>query len=337
MTLSKIKQLSDPLLAAEKNLRATRLQSILALCIPLPMIVLGLWLIDKFDAQYTWYKDPLLVLIMVFFAATQIATIFQLAQIVRGTLRSSKVVAILRDSWNQGVDSTLAALQKAPDCHLRDALFLWVQQVQLGDLESFESLQDRQHDRREQIAGKKVGFHIAMNRASLKLGFIGTLIGLILTFEPMKDALITLKNDDGELGFISDIARAIDGDQYAILATLVASALSVIVETVNMQWLERILARFELVNNHMEEWSLTVLLPWARSQSPSTAQNDEILAVQKAMDENLRLLRESAMKTQYELHQLAQVQAETSERIANMARQEESYRQFLRSKAGLES
>lgn len=334
--IKKINQLSDPLNAAQSMLKGTRIQTWAAMCIPLPMMGLGLWLVDQMDQQYTWYKDPLLVLIMGFFIMTQLVTMYQLSMIARGTVRSHKVIDALRGAWGHGVETTLQALQKAPSCHLRDALYVWVQQVQLGDLESFESLQDRQHDRRGEIAAKKVGFHIAMNRASLKLGFIGTLVGLLLTFEPMKDALVTLKKDDGELGFISDIARAIDGDQYAILATLVASALSVVVETVNMQWLERILAKFELMNNHMEEWSLTVLLPWARNQS-GLDQDDEILSLQKQMNENLRLLKEAAAQTQTDLHHLVEMQEHTQNRLAAMAKQEEAYKQFLRSKAGLES
>lgn len=334
--IKKINQLSDPLNAAQSMLKSTRWQIWAAMAIPLPMVGLGLWLVDQMDQQYTWYKDPLLALIMGFFIATQLITMYQLATLVRGTKRSDKVIETLRGAWGHGVQTTLQALQKAPSCHLRDALYLWVQQVQLGDLESFESLQDRQHDRRGEIAAKKVGLHIALNRASLKLGFIGTLIGLLLTFEPMKDALITLQKDDGELGFISDIARAIDGDQYAILATLIASALSVIVETVNMQWLERILAKFELMNNHMEEWSLTVLLPWARSQAVDL-QGDEVLALQKQMNENLRLLKDAAAQTQAELHHLVELQSETSQRLQTMSKQEEAFKQFLRSKAGLES
>lgn len=109
-----------------------------------------------------------------------------------------------------------------------------------------------------------------------------------------------------------------------------------IVETVNMQWLERILAKFELMNNHMEEWSLTVLLPWARSQAVDL-QGDEVLALQKQMNENLRLLKDAAAQTQAELHHLVELQSETSQRLQTMSKQEEAFKQFLRSKAGLES
>jgi hypothetical protein len=84
----------------------------------------------------------------------------------------------------------------------------------------------------------------------------------------MREAILTLDPKNAEKGssFVEHIAGAIDGDQYAILATLIATALSILIELLTIQVLKRICGTFEAVNGFVDEWSITDLQPWIREQ-----------------------------------------------------------------------
>jgi DNA repair exonuclease SbcCD ATPase subunit len=136
--------------------------------------------------------------------------------------------------------------------------------------------------------------HATLNRTTLKLGFLGTLIGIILTFPPMKRAVLGLSASDGELKFIRDIAMAIDGDQYAILSTLVATGLSILIEFVTIQFLERLFLGLGTVVSRVNEWNTLTL-------QPVLAERNEIGARADAAERDRARLEEAMVGSQLAL------------------------------------
>jgi hypothetical protein len=158
-----------------------------------------------------------------------------------------------------------------------------------GDTTPLAAMMDHATLRRMKNMEKKVGVHASVNRILLKLGFLGTLIGLIMTFPPMREAILTLDPKNAEKGssFVEHIAGAIDGDQYAILATLIATGLSILIELLTIQILKRIGATFEAVNGFIDEWSITELQPWIREQVSGKDDIGKSLMQQQAFQQKM--------------------------------------------------
>jgi hypothetical protein len=169
------------------------------------------------------------------------------------------------------------------------------------------------------------------------------LIGIILTFPPMKRAVLSLGESEGELKFITDIAMAIDGDEYAILNTLIAIALSLLIEFVTIQIIERVLLGFDLVNSHINDWNLICLQPWIRKRYGVEAKLEaleerrgkletSLMHAQKALESHLAHLTESMRSSAAHLDQLAKLQAQVGRRVTELADYERQYRGFLAAK-----
>src|SRR5690606_11771493 len=144
---------------------------------------------------------------------------------------------------------------------LRDLVLNWLDLGGRGSKAGYDTLLEESLGRRSIGDSRMLSLHATINRTTLKLGFLGTLIGIILTFPPMKRAVLGLSDSDGELKFIRDIALAIDGDQYAILSTLVATGLSILIEFITIQMLERIFLGQDLVQSRVNEWNVMTLQP----------------------------------------------------------------------------
>jgi len=145
------------------------------------------------------------------------------------------------------------------------------------------------------------------------------------------------------LRFIKDISMAIDGDEFAIAVTLGATALSILIELVTIQILERALGGFDMVNSHINDWNLTRLQPWvkkryglaARQRQSVEAQAQMELKMSQAhqeMDRNLGRALEAIARTTKQLDQLAMVQTAVGRRIAELVEYEKQYRGFIESK-----
>src|SRR5690606_7416720 len=137
----------------------------------------------------------------------------------------------------------------------------WLELGAQGRKEGYDALLEEHLGRRNDYENRVLSLHDTLNSTTLKLGFLGTLIGIILTFPPMKRAVLGLSSSDGELNFIRDIALAIDGDQYAILSTLIATGLPIPIESVTIQFLERLFRGTGTALSHVNEWNTLTLQP----------------------------------------------------------------------------
>jgi hypothetical protein len=266
--------------------------------------------------------------------------------VLAGVRNTGKSIQILAEA---GDEPDLAALRQrllesAPAGHMRDLLLRWIELGLRGEVAGSESLLNNAWDRRSHLDNSSISLHVSMNRTTLKLGFLGTLYGLILTFPPMQRAVLGLADSAGELRFIKDISSAIDGDQFAIAATLGATMLSILIELVTIQILERALSGFDLVNSHINDWNLTRLQPWVRKRYGTAARSRQAVEAQAALelklsqahaeiDRNLGRALEAIARTTKQLDELARVQASVGRRISELVDFEKQYRGFIEAKA----
>jgi hypothetical protein len=340
--MSEVLKLSEnPLLQAEKAL--AKIGKIAFACLFIPVPLIGLTTAGFFFFRENWYLDPFLALIYALFCLGQVTALAQIRGVGAGVQKTSAAVKVLREAGDEPDLEKLriALLQDAPPGHLRDLLLRWIELGLRGETHGSESLLDNAWERRSLTDGRTLSMHVSLNRTTLKLGFLGTLIGLIMTFPPMKRAVMSLAESDGEMRFIRDLVAAIDGDEYAILNTLVATAISILIELVTLQILERALIGFDLVNSHINDWNLTRLQPLIRrrhakaTSAASSLQNDaKWMEAHAAMNRNMGLLAEAVQRTSQQLEQVGVLQAQIGKRIHELTEYEKQYRTFLNSKQG---
>ena len=278
---SPLKLSENPLKHAQRALRRIRFTS--RACAILPLLLLAAttcvvvvffpdrWLTDRYLAMF-------LGLIFVIFAFGQLMAIFQISRILPVITSSERVLDVLKEAGDEPNLETLrlTLLQKAPESALRDLFLRWIELGLRGETLGSEALLENAWERRSIHDNRLISFHVSLNRSTLKLGFLGTLIGIIITFPPMKRAVMGLADSQGELKFIKDIAATIDGDSYAILNTLIATGLSIFVEFITIQMLERVLRGFDVVNSHINDWNITRLQPWIRRHYGIEAKAQEL-------------------------------------------------------------
>lgn len=343
-----VKLSENPLQQAGRALKRIRNTSRLCVMLPLPVIAIataGFFALDAHLKSHHWYFNPFLVVIYGIFVTGQIMAVLQIRRVLSGVRNTGKVLATLLDAGDEPELEQLREhlLEKAPPGHLRDLLLRWIELGLRGELHGSDALLDNAWDRRSMIDSRSVSVHISLNRTSLKVGFLGTLYGLILTFPPMQRAVLGLADSEGEMKFIKDISAAIDGDEFAIMVTLGATALSILIELVTVQILERALGGFDIVNSHIDDWNLTRLQPWIRKRYGPEAQKEKALGaqfelekklaqVQAEMDKNLSHTLEAVAKTGKQIEMLAQVQAVIGKRIAELSDFEKQYRSFLQTR-----
>lgn len=341
MSAETLKLSENPLHQAERALAKIGRTARACLFVPIPLM--ALITVGFFFFKANWYLDPFLALIYLLFVAGQIIAMNQIRGVGVGARKTAAAIQVLREAGDTpDLEALRAALLKsAPPGHLRDLLLRWIELGLRGETHGSESLLDNAWDRRSLTDGRALSVHTSLNRTTLKLGFLGTLIGLIMTFPPMKRAVMSLAESDGEMRFIRDLTAAIDGDEYAILNTLVATAISILIELVTIQILERSLIGFDLVNSHINDWNLTRLQPLIRSrsgeakarQNPSRTEA-QMLETQAALDRNMAALAEAVGRTATQIEQVGQLQGQIGRRIAELTEFERQYRSFLAAKQG---
>jgi hypothetical protein len=342
-TIANFKLSEDPLQQARRALIRTRKLARNSKFVPIPVI--GLAAAAFFQYESHWYLNPFLSLIFAIFVIGQVMAVLQMRRVQMGVGNTGKSIQILAEA---GDEPDLAVLRQklldsAPPGHMRDLLLRWIELGLRGETIGSESLLNNAWDRRSHLDNSSISLHVSMNRTTLKVGFLGTLYGLILTFPPMQRAVMGLADSDGELRFIKDISMAIDGDEFAIAVTLGATALSVLIELVTIQILERALGGFDLVNTHINDWNLTRLQPWVRKQYGLTARQKQAVEAQAAfelkmsqvhaeVDRNLGRAVEAIARTTKQLDELARVQASVGRRISELVDFEKQYRGFIDAK-----
>lgn len=320
---------------------------------PLPLILTGAFLLQHFApgleadglhaAVPPWYLDPFLLAMFAVYAFGQGAALLQLRTLKRGLGKVKAVLAALAASPAASAGSLppgagfapfhdlqarLAAL-RVPG-HLADLLNSWLRLGLSGDPAPIQSLMERGAWKRRMAVEKKIALHATLNRTMLKLGFLGTLLGLIVTFPPMKAAILTLdpKNVEKGASFVQHIAGAIDGDQYAILATMAATGLSLFIELLTVQVLRMACQRFEAVNAGVDEWCLTELLPAVRREASAPQDMDGMVARHQGFQQQMldleRRFQEAWQKLQAESEaRFLASQAETERRLVEALRRNE--------------
>lgn len=337
-----LKLSEDPLKQADRAL--ARIAKVAKISMVLPLPILAAALFGFFHLEHNWYLNPFLAIIFGIFAVGQVMVVRQMRGVVKGAGNTARSLAVLTKAGDEPDLEKLRAslLENAPPGHLRDLLLRWIELGLRGETRGSEQLLENAWDRRAINDHKSVSTHVSLNRTTLKLGFLGTLYGLLLTFPPMERAVMGLADSEGEMKFIRDISKAIEGDEFAILITLGATALSVLIELVTIQVLERTLGGFDMVNSHINDWNLTRLQPWIRKRYAAgpadkavglQAQLEQKLAeAQAVMDRNLARTLDTMAKTSKQIEMLAQVQVMVGKRVQELVDYEKQYRGFLASK-----
>jgi hypothetical protein len=238
--------------------------------------------------EYKWWTDYFIIIQIFIFVLAQFIAFFQFGKLRVGAKKVSNVINVLLNGGEKPELKTLVKNLKADTNkgHFHDVVTRWLELGIRGIDTPFTMMMENAQYRRHRSVDKTLSFHININRTLLKLGFLGTLIGLTLTFDPMKDAILSL-DGGGQGGFITKIAGAIDGNKFAIWTTLVATGLSIFLELITIQIFRRILSGFELVNNYMDEWNLTELQPWIREQQMDPEDLDKTLRLQQEYHEKV--------------------------------------------------
>ena len=338
-----LKLSEDPLVQANRTLLHIRKTVRISFLVPIPVLVIATY--GFFHLDPNWYLNPFMVIIFAIFSTGQIVAVFQMKRLLAGVRNTAKAVAVLAEAGDEpdleGLRSRL--MEKAPPGHLRDLLLRWVELGLRGEVLGSDALLDNAWDRRSHHDNRSISLHVSMNRTTLKVGFLGTLYGLILTFPPMKRAVMGLADSEGEMRFIRDISKAIDGDEFAILVTLGATALSILIELVTVQILERAFGGFDMVNSHINDWNVTRLQPWIRKRSTSEGRTQLLAEKQAALetklaqaqveiDGNLNRAITAIANTTKQIEMLSQAQASVGKRITEMMEYEKQYRGFIQTK-----
>jgi biopolymer transport protein ExbB/TolQ len=328
------KTVPAPLKNAVHTLAGVRKSLGFAQLLPLPIIVgAGVAMVA---ANVLLFQNAFLALflaiIFVVFVAGQVVAYAQMRRLRKVVDSVEKTLQALVDS---GMEPNLETLRErlendVPEGILRDLILRWTELGVRGSETGYETLLDDALDRRAIEDNRMLTLHATINRTTLKLGFLGTLIGIILTFPPMKRAVLGLSDSDGELKFIRDIALAIDGDQYAILSTLIATGLSILVEFVTIQLLERVLHGLDMVQSDVNDWNAICLQPAIGRRRDGTGPAAELengqarmelalLRAQQNLEHHLTELTAAMTAASSQLGQIVDIQSSVAKRLDELA------------------
>lgn len=338
---------NSSLLLARESLARIRRRAEFGVRLPIPIIITATvaMIVTNLFLFHNAFLSLFLAIIFVIFVAGQVIAYRQL-RAMRPTLDSAEATLGLLEE--AGATPDLEALQARLRAEvgpgpLRDLVLNWLDLGLRGSKEGYDTLLEESLERRSIGDSRMLSLHATINRTTLKLGFLGTLIGIILTFPPMKRAVLGLSDSDGELKFIRDIALAIDGDQYAILSTLVATGLSILVEFVTIQLLERLLMDFDVVNSHVNDWNVLTLQPAIEGRGetgPMAAQAEKqrdrleqaLVQAQLTLENHLAELMGAMRFAGAQMEQIGRIQLAAEERIARLEQYERQYRSFIAAK-----
>jgi len=320
----------SPLRHATGTLARIRRTLFLAILVPLPIVVIAavsMVAVNVFVFQNAFLALFLGIIFVVFVTGQLVA--FKQLRAMRVPLASAEKT--IKAMIEAGSEPDLEALRDrleadVPEGPIRDLVLRWTELAVEGRTDGYEMLLDDALDRRAIEDSRLLGLHATINRTTLKLGFLGTLIGIILTFPPMKRAVLGLSDSDGELKFIRDIALAIDGDQYAILSTLIATGLSILVEFITIQTLERILHGLDLVQSDVNDWNALCLQPAVarRRQGADLEKSNArmelaLIQAQQTMEQHLAGLTGAMREAARQLGQVTEIQSAVAQRLEELS------------------
>lgn len=302
--------------------------------LPVPMVLLMGSALGI--ANYFLFQNPFLSLflglIFAVFAAGQVAAFLHFRK-MHPLLRSAEET--LRAVSDAGSEPDLQKLhadleRNASGGPLRELILRWTELGLQGRTEGHDLLLEEAVEQRSAQDNRVLSIHHTLNRSTLKLGFLGTLIGIILTFPPMKRAVLGLSESDGELRFIRDIAHVIDGDQYAILSTLIAVGVSILVELLTIQLLERSIHGFEEIQSGINDWHALCLLPAIAKRKEKAVLANELeksqermeialIRAQQTLENHLTELTGAMHAAGAQMEQVVQIQESIKRRLDDLA------------------
>jgi biopolymer transport protein ExbB/TolQ len=338
---------TNPVVLARETLERLLRRARFGSRLPVPIMTLATLslLVTNVYLFHNAFLTLFLGIIYVVFIAGQIAARRQFRDLGPELESTAKTLAALEKAGDSPDLDALrdSLLREVPPGEIRNLVIGWIDLGLQGRDDGFETLLEEALERRSIQDGRILSLHATLNRTTLKLGFLGTLIGIILTFPPMKRAVLGLSDSEGELKFIRDIALAIDGDQYAILSTLVATGLSILFEFVTIQLLERLFLGLDLVQSHVNEWQVKTLRPaFSRRRDEARlieeAEKNRVRLEKALVDSQLTLekhlveLAAASRAANHQLGEVARVQLLMEERMARLAEYERQYRDFVAAK-----
>ncbi len=293
----------------------------------------------------TWYHDPFLVLIYAIFIVGQVIAVFQYPKLFKRYSKISRLFDQLTSfKGNKDLNTLQSNLQtNVDDTPEKQMVLDWISMGLKGDSESSSAILDYTTDAQEIANNNSIGAHSLFNRLTLKMGFLGTLIGLVRTFPPMKKAILGLSEKDGQSQFIKDIASAIDGDEYAILTTLVATGLSIVIESLVIFILEKLYGGLEEVHGHLYNWYIMELKPIIVKEYSNEskqlllmekyASTEMILAkTQKVVLESFEKFSSLSENISHRLSTIETIQSNVDIRIKHLIDHENRYIDFINMK-----
>lgn len=316
--------------------------------LPVPTMAFAIFALVAINV-YLFHNAFLTLFLGVIFAvfiAGQVAALRQFRELRPELDSADKTLRALAEAGEFPDASALRArLREIPSGEVRNLVLGWVELGLQGRQDGFDVLLEEALERRSIQDGRVLSLHATLNRTTLKLGFLGTLIGIILTFPPMKRAVLGLSDSQGELKFIRDIALAIDGDQYAILSTLIATGLSILFEFITIQLLERLFLGLDLVQSRVNEWQVKTLRPALSAHLDEGRRAEEaesnrarlekaLVESQLVLENHLVELAAASRAANHQLGEVARVQLLMEERMARLVEYERQYREFLAAKSG---
>lgn len=275
------------------------------------------------------YRDPFLLSIIFLFIYGQIKALNHFKGIEKDLNELSAILSAIQDNPAEKDYKLLAkSLNEFKDNPVKAKILKWIELGEVKEDKIFEYIMGNDNERENKIFEEKLSTHNAINRITLKLGFLGTLIGLIMTFPPMKRAIEALNGSGGEMKFVKDIAAAIEGDQYAILTTLMATGLSIFIELLTIGILEKIFSSQEVVQKYLDEWNLSCLQPAIKMNLEEAKSENELLKmqyqfnsrlveIQKSVDKQIGSLQGYVEHTESELNKVLNVQNEFEKKMSN--------------------
>jgi hypothetical protein len=101
----------------------------------------------------------------------------------------------------------------------------------------------------------------------------------------MKNAILSLQEFDGEMGFVHDIVKAIEGDRLAIFSTLIATGLSLLIELFTIQVLTRLYSGFVINDSYLADWHTISLKPAIKSHLQSATTVTGLKEMQQQLEQ----------------------------------------------------
>lgn len=290
-----------------------------------------------------WIHDPFTVIIVALFVLGQVMAF---KQFLLSFIGLRKIRALIKTiSINKDLDTLddlvgLAAniRNSVPHSDMRSLVLNWLDYRGDSTVKRNDVLENNSYVRMDLKKEKTTYFHVLMNRITLKLGFLGTLIGLMKTFPDMKRAILSLSEIGNERAFVTDIASAIDGDQYAILTTLIATILSLFAEFLTIQLINRFAVNSEIIVSYLTDWYHTRVEPlYAHGAADSLERMEKQFAnAEEVLAENMQVLTSLADRNAKQLEKLAEFHDTIEKRVTELESYENHYRNLIKTKSKAE-